>query len=260
MKRRKFIKAAALSGLATSAMGATISGKNKPAEDQQFYEFRRYKLRWGSSVNTLGKYLESALIPALNRHGVKAVGAFTEMAKPEPPVLYVLIPYTGGAEFADMPAMLLKDEDYRQAATEYNAIGPNAEVYFRYDTWLLRAFAGMPQMKLPEKETRIFELRTYEGYSEDAVRRKVKMFDEGEIDIFLDTGLHPVFFGHMMAGPDMPALTYMLTFKDMAERDENWQAFIKHPDWQRMSKMEEYADTVSKIHRVFLEPTDYSQV
>jgi len=260
MKRRKFIKAAALSGLATSAMGATVAGNSKPAEDQQFYEFRRYELRWGGSVNTLGKYLESALIPALNRYGVEAVGVFTEMAKSEPPVLYMLIPYVGAAEFAGLSTALLEDKIYQKAAAEYNAIGPNAEVYFRYDTWLLRAFEGMPQVKLPEQEERIFELRTYEGYSEDAVRRKVKMFNEGEIDIFLDTGLHPVFFGHMLAGPDMPALSYMLTFKDMAERDENWQAFIKHPDWQRMSKMEEYANTVSKIHRVFLEPTGYSQV
>jgi hypothetical protein len=52
----------------------------------------------------------------------------------------------------------------------------------------------------------------------------------------------------------------MLHFKNMEERDANWKAFIDHPDWKKMSSMEEYANTVSNIIRRFLVPLDISQV
>ena len=40
---------------------------------------------------------------------------------------------------------------------------------------------------------------------------------------FYETGLHPVFFGETIIGEKLPQLTYMLTFKDMEERDANWK-------------------------------------
>jgi hypothetical protein len=46
----------------------------------------------------------------------------------------------------------------------------------------------------------------------------------------------------------------------MEERDTNWKAFSADPDWARMSKDPQYANTVSKILRVFLEPLPYSQI
>jgi len=115
-------------------------------------------------------------------------------------------------------------------------------------------------MIVPANQPRIFEIRTYEGYSEDAVRRKVKMFNADELPIFYKVKLNPVFFGKVIAGEHMPCLTYMLTFKDMAERDANWKAFSADSDWKRISAAPEYANTVSNIIRVFLEPVAYSQV
>jgi len=86
------------------------------------------------------------------------------------------------------------------------------------------------------------------------VRRKIKMFNVEEIPLFHEVGLHPVFFGDMIAGPYRPCLTYLLHFKDMAERDANWKKFIDHPDWNAMKVKEEYADTLSNIQKVFLKP------
>ncbi len=133
-------------------------------------------------------------------------------------------------------------------------ITPAQTLYTRYSSSLLSAFDGMPQMMDPIAGASLFELRTYEGYDEDAVRRKIKMFNDGEIDIFLNTGLHPVFFGEMIIGPYRPCLTYMINFKDMDEHDASWKRFGAHPDWKRMSAMKEYADTVSNIRKIFLNP------
>jgi hypothetical protein len=122
------------------------------------------------------------------------------------------------------------------------------------------AFDGLPKMIVPESGPRIFEVRTYEGYSEDAVARKIKMFNNEEFTIFNRVKLNPVFFGEIIAGPNLPALTYMVTFKNMEERDKAWKAFGPDPDWQRVSKLPEYANSVSRIFKTFLEPLPYSQV
>jgi hypothetical protein len=52
----------------------------------------------------------------------------------------------------------------------------------------------------------------------------------------------------------------MITFKDMEERDNNWKAFSADPTWQKVSKDPQYANSVSKIIRTFLEPMTCSQI
>ena len=100
-------------------------------------------------------------------------------------------------------------------------------------------------------------MRIYESYSEDAGNRKVKMFNSGEIQLFNKLGFHPVIFSQHLAGQYMPALTYMLWFNDMEEHDALWAKFGPSPEWKEMSSKEEYANTVSKIHKKFLLPADF---
>lgn len=86
------------------------------------------------------------------------------------------------------------------------------------------------------------------------------MFTDSEFQIFEDIGLPIVFFGPNISGSQMPCLTYLLAFKDMEARDEAWSKFGPHPEWQRILKLEEYANTVSNIYRVFLKRLEYSQM
>jgi len=58
----------------------------------------------------------------------------------------------------------------------------------------------------------------------------------------------------------MPALTYLLAFESMEERDANWAKFSVHPEWKRVSALKEYANSVSDIKRTFLKPLSYSQL
>ncbi|MBT6004375.1 MAG: NIPSNAP family containing protein, partial [Prolixibacteraceae bacterium] len=111
-----------------------------------------------------------------------------------------------------------------------------------------------------DKNRGLLELRTYESYNEDAGRRKIKMFNDEELPLFEKLGLHPVFFGQLLAGRFMPALVYMLWFKDMEERAANWGKFGSSDEWKTMRVKEEYANTVSKVKKVFLTPADFSQI
>lgn len=120
----------------------------------------------------------------------------------------------------------------------------------------------MPQIMIPEKKPRLFELRRYESHSEMAGKKKIEMFNKSEINIFKRVGLTPVFFGETIIGEMRPNLTYMITFDDMDEHDRNWKVFGSDPDWKKISSMPEYKDSniVSRITRTFLIPTDFSQV
>lgn len=218
----------------------------------------------GAARASLDAYLEKALIPTLNKKGVKRVGVFTEMGNPEPVIVYLLIAYPSAITAMNMRAVLEADPEFTALASAYNSLSPDKEVYSRYEASLLRAFDTIRKHELPKhiegKAGRVFELRTYEGYSEDAVRRKILMFNKEELPLFYKVGLHPIFFGEGMAGKDLPSLTYMLGFSDMAEREANWKTFIDHPEWKRMSVLPEYENSVSRIVRKFLLPTGYSQM
>ena len=259
MKRRKFIGSSLVAASALAAPVAALAGKPK-AEKKELYELREYEIHFGSSQADLHKYLETALIPALNKHGVKAVGVFKETGKSEPAKVYVAIVYPSFEEYVVIREKVKNDEDFKKNSLFYDQIAPNRAVFNRISTSLMIAFDGLPTIKVPANGPRIFEMRTYEGYNEDAVRRKIKMFNESEFPIFYKTKLTPVFFGEVIAGKNLPCLTYLITFKDMAERDANWSAFAADPDWKKVSSDPQYANSVSNIVRVFLEPTAYSQI
>ena len=60
---------------------------------REFYELRKYELKWGTSQKILNDYLENSLLPTLNRHEVKNIGVFTPIDNNLPKSIYVLIPY-----------------------------------------------------------------------------------------------------------------------------------------------------------------------
>jgi hypothetical protein len=59
----------------------------------------------------------------------------------------------------------------------------------------------MPDMELPQKKSRLFELRRYESAGKSAGKKKIEMFNNaGEINISKRVGLTPVFFGETIIG------------------------------------------------------------
>ena len=227
---------------------------------KEYYELRTYSIPFNGSEQALHDYLEDTLLPALNRYGVENIGVFEALGDPTPKQIVLLIPYKDISAYGDVIAALAADTNYLEKRKAYDAVPHNKRVYTRFSSSFYIAFDGLPQIVKPKEGRQLFELRTYEGYSEDAVRRKVKMFNEEEFSIFDATGLHSVFFGEQVSGPMMPALTYMLSFSSMEERDANWKKFIVHPEWKRVSGLEEYAHSVSDIKRTFLKPLSYSQL
>lgn len=258
MKRRSFLKKSAV--VAGSAFTAgTMNANPIPPPEKDFYELKVYQLTGSGSKNQVKKYYTEALIPFLNKRGAK-VGAFSEYSLEDPPKIYILHAYKNPESYWNAVQEMKTDKTFLDAARSYFTLPADQPVFERYETFLMEAFDGIPQFNMPADNRGLFELRTYESYNEDAGHRKVKMFNDEELPLFVKIGLHPVFFGQLLAGRYMPALTYMLWFKDMQERESNWDAFRNSNEWKNMRVKEEYADTVSKVRKKFLLPMDFSQI
>src|SRR5207249_11501802 len=99
MDRRDFVAASLGAALAPSmsaapAEGAT-TGEGPTLARPQLLELRRYQFRFGPMEARFAEYAKGALIPALNRAGVKPVGAFSVVFGGDTPAAYLLLPHAG---------------------------------------------------------------------------------------------------------------------------------------------------------------------
>lgn len=244
---------------------ATAHDAPEPQKPQQeFYEFRTYKVYDFEKQKIVESYLENALLPALNRMKIDRVGVFTNKEDVNDHSVFVLIPFSTIEQFTDLNQSLAADKEYQTQAADYFKQEKNNPAYDRIESRFMKAFVGMPVMEIPEysknKQDRMFELRLYQSHTEDHARRKVHMFNDGEIQIMRDTKMAPVFFGETLIGPDVPNLIYMLSSPDAESHKKHWDAFRVHPEWNRIKDLEQYKDTVSKIKKWILKPTTYSQL
>jgi len=258
MKRREFLTAASVPIIAGMSSLAAAEDED---DKREYFEWRQYRLHVGSKKRLLGDFLRKVGIPAMNRIGIGPVGVFNAMYGPNSPTLYVLLVHKSLESVINSASLLMADKEYRNTGAEFINAPLSEPTYVRMESSLMVAFKDMPKLEVPEKARRIFELRTYESHSIKAAKKKIEMFNEGgEIAIFKKTGLQPVFFGETLIGPQMPNLTYMLTFENMADRDKKWGIFGGDPDWKKLSANTAYKDTVSNITDIILRPAGYSQI
>ncbi len=269
MNRRDFVAAAGGASLlptlghAEDAAQGTPPGGGAP----QVLELRRYRLKFGPMEARFADYQKNVLLPALNRLGVKPVGAFSVLVGPDAPAVHLLLPHPNADSALTLAARLGADADYQRGAASFRSLPASDPPYLRRESSLLSAFAAAPTMEAPTgpqaAPSRVFELRTYESHNEAAGAKKIEMFEKGgEIAIFRRVGLHPVFFARNVIGSNLPSLTYMLVFADMAAREKSWAAFREDPDWVKLRTTPGYsnAEVLTTITNLFLRPTDYSQV
>ena len=224
----------------------------------QVYELRVYQLNFFKSADVLHNYFEKALIPALNKQGAKSIGVFEETGESLPKKIYVLIPHQDIVSFQTSDSRLFDDPAYVNAAQDYLKTDQNSVPYTRITSSLIHSTKEFPELVVPNNAG-LFELRIYESQNEAALKSKLKMFEQ-EFSIFADAGLNMVFYGKNITGDLMPSLTYMLANKDLAENQAGWSKFISHPDWKRLTAIDEFKGNMSNITRVFLKPLGYSQL
>jgi hypothetical protein len=267
MKRRDFLKTSVIAASAATLNSAFTAnaGEQKPAA-REFYELRLYHLRRGPMTKRFDESYSKAVIPAMNRAGINPVGVFSVAVGADNPTMYVLLPHKSVESVTGISERMGADAEYQKLAAESANATASDPSYLRVESSLMVAFESFPKVEVPklttEKKSRIFELRTYESHSKKANKKKIEMFNKGEIDIFKRVGITPVFFGESLIGPRLPNLIYMAAFENMAERDKAWAKFSADAEWQKLRSQPGYADAdiVSNISNVLLKPTAYSQI
>jgi hypothetical protein len=174
----------------------------------------------------------------------------------------LLIPFQSLEEFEQLPELLKNDTEYLQAGQAYIDAPHDSPPYTRMESMILRAFTAAPELVVPELSTarseRVYELRSYEGATEKLYDLKVEMFNEGESALFKELKFNPVFFCEVLSSAYMPHLIYMTAHADTSAQKKNWENFGAHPEWERMKNLDRYQNTVSKITKYLLYPTEYS--
>ncbi|WP_260706124.1 NIPSNAP family protein [Edaphobacter flagellatus] len=264
MQRRNFLKAA----LATSAasFAATAEAQSSATNAREYYQLRKYLLRSGPQPKLADQFFSTALIPALNRLGLSPIGVFRVEFGPQTPTYYVLIPGTNLETVTNVDLLLAADNDFLKQAEPFWSAPAKEPPFERIESTLLKAFEGWPKLVAPAikdpKAKRIFQLRTYESPSPADHVRKVEMFHHGEFKFFEKAGCGQVFYGDALVGPNLPKLTYMLSFPDMEALSAGWQRFGSDPDWKKLSSDPRYSfeSIVSNVDSLILNPLPYSQI
>ncbi|MDQ3279698.1 MAG: NIPSNAP family protein [Bacteroidota bacterium] len=250
--------------LASTGLFAQKKGSTKA--NREFVVLKVYHAASADQLATVEQYLQASLLPALGKGGFNRTGVFTAINNDTAAdkKVVVLIPFRSLSQLEQLAALTERTLQDSVMAKGYTRAAHNQPSFSRVETVLLHSFTGMPVVKAPplkgNREERVYELRSYESATEPLHLNKVKMFNEGEVELFDRLGFNAVFYGQVIAGSRMPNLMYMTSFESKASRDEHWKAFGSDPEWKKMSAMPEYQNNVSKIDITFLRPTAYSKL
>jgi hypothetical protein len=247
----------------TSSTIETVTPQSETPQ-RDYFQLKIFSFESAEQEAMLDSHFQDALLPALHRSGIENVGVFKpiEGLNERKDFMMVLIPYESLEQFEQLPALLKEDTEYQLSAQAYIDAPHDNPPYTRIESMILRSFSATPQMALPEltspRSERVYELRSYEGATEKLYNLKVEMFNEGESALFQELKFNPVFFSEVISSAHMPHLMYMTTHADTIAQQANWDAFVNHPEWDRMKNLDRYQNTVSGMTKYLLYPTEYS--
>jgi hypothetical protein len=254
MNRRNLITVAA----ALSVPAPGTAGKNA------IFELRYFRMRNGAQIQRTSDFFSKYYMPAAQRIGIGPMGFFNALVAEQAPFLLALTSHPSIAAMETAMEKMAADKEFQKGFGEYNSMSELS--YIRMENSLLRAFDSIPGIEVPPTDAkrvpRVFELRTYESNNAKASKTKIKMFDDAEIKIFRRCGMLPVFFGETLIGRNLPNLTYMLAYDDLAARDKVWKAFAADPEWQKLRSTPGLTDPeiVSTISNSLLRPLPFSPI
>lgn len=117
--------------------------------------------------------------------------------------------------------------------------------------------AGVSMVISAEKDTRVFEMRTYYAAPGklDALHAR---FRDHTVKLFEKHGMTNIGYWTPIDNKESK-LIYILAYPNMEAREKSWKAFLADPDWQKAKQASEVSGSlVAKNESVYLTATDYS--
>ncbi len=88
-----------------------------------------------------------------------------------------------------------------------------------------------------------------------------KRFESVTLKMWERHGIKPVAFWTTVIGESSQDLTYLLEWKDLAERERVWAGFMSDPEWLKArAESEKNGPIVANITNTILAPTAYSEL
>ncbi len=259
MNRRSFMELAGGMGMLTMTRPAAAADNQKT----KLYLMESYALRNGTQAARLHSYFSKSALPALNKiHSGPKIVLEALVARHMPQVVMIL----GFESFDQMWSLrqkLHQDEELQKA---FDAWQTGPEPPFEHQTnALLEAARYSPDvvpLESAPKSPRIFELRVYHSPTWQQLGALHERFSGSEIKIFQRTGVRPLFYTSTVIGPDMPNLTYLTPFDDLAAREKAWAAFGADPEWVkvRQESIDQHGQIVSTMQISLFRAASYSPV
>jgi hypothetical protein len=251
MHRRTFLGSLSALGLANAAADKRT----------QFYAVQNFKLKSGNQLPRLHDFFSQAMQPALNRIHSGPKIYLEAMIASHVPHFTAIYGFSTLDELWSVHSKVMQDETLGKSLLALES-GPDP-AYESIDSALIEAADYSPEIK-PEATTppRIFELRIYHSPTWRQLAALHDRFRGPEIKIFHRSGIHPILYGSTLIGGNLPNLTYLIPFADLAAREKAWAAFGADPEWQKVRKesIEKSGEIVSEIQIEFYRATPYSPV
>src|SRR5712692_9056202 len=225
MHRRAFVGVLGGLGMASAAADKRT----------RFYALEQFKLKNGTQAPQLNEFFSQALLPALGKIHTGPKLYLEALVAPHVPQLAAIYGFSSLDEMWSIHSKLVADP---ALGKKMEALENGPEPAFEaMDITLLEAAAYSPEIK-PEAAAspRIFELRCYHSPTWRQLGALHDRFRGPEIEIFHRVGIHPILYSSTIAGQNIPNLTYLIPFADLAAREKAWAAFNADAEWQKVRK------------------------
>ena len=244
--------------------GAGLAGASPLAaagKHTQFYMLETYQLKNGSQVGRIHEFLGKGLLPALNKvHSGPKI--FLEATiGPHVPQVAAIIGFSSMEEIWHVHNEVNANAEVAKAVEKWES---DPEPAFEQQTnTLLQAADYSPEVQASTREQpRLFELRTYHSPTWKQLHALHERFAGPEIKIFHRSGIYPILYTSTMIGANMPNLTYLIPFDNLAAREKAWDAFTADSEWAKVRKesIDRHGQIASVIQVSFFKATAYSPV
>jgi hypothetical protein len=257
MNRRTFLENLGVASMLNAAAD-TGTGPRK----SNYFLIENYYLRNSTQLPRINEFMGQGFLPAAARlhHGPSI---FLEaLIAAHMPQFVVVLGLTSLDELTSLRARLREDGAYQKAFAAWEN-GPEPP-YEHFSQTLLKASDYCPPVESPSYQGRgrVFELRTYHSPTWNQLAALHARFAGPEIRIFHRCGIHPILYSETVIGPDMPNLTYLTPFENLAAREKAWAAFGADAEWLKVRKesIDAHGQISSVIRITLCKATPYSPI
>jgi len=228
-----------------------------------FYVLETFYLQQGPQVTRMHEYFSKVALPLLER--VRHTGPviyLESLIAPHMPQVVAIYGFQSLDEMWGVHTRIMQDAESVKSLEQWDS----GDVPFeQQSSVLLQASDYSPEIVTPAeppKTSRIFELRVYHSPTWRQLKALHERFAGPEIRIFHRVGVHPMLYSSTLIGPNMPNLTYLIPFENLAAREKAWDTFGADPEWIKVRKesIERHGQVSSVIQISLFRATAYSPI